>query len=65
MKIHLFQNIIQSFTSNFDIEDCEMNKDKNDVINTSKFKKYLSNEEKGWIRDECFVSCNILYNNID
>ena len=25
-----------------------MNKDKNDVINTSKFKKYLSNEEKGF-----------------
>ena len=25
----------------------------------------LSNEEEEWIRDECFVSFNKLYNNID
>ena len=25
----------------------------------------LSNEEEEWIRDEYFVSCNKLYNNID
>ena len=35
-----------------------MNKDKNDVINISKFKKYLSNGKEEWIRDECFVNCN-------
>ena len=38
---------------------------KNNLINISKFKKYLSNEEEELIPDECFVSCNILYNNID
>ena len=42
-----------------------MNKDKNNVINLSKFKKYISNKEEDWIRDECFVSCNKIYNNID
>ena len=42
-----------------------MNNNKNDVINISNYNKCLSNEEKEWIRDEYFVSCNILYNNID
>ena len=62
---NLFKDNIQSFISDFNIEDYEMNKDKNNVINLSKFKKYISNKEEDWIRDECFVSCNKIYNNID
>ena len=46
MKINLFKDYIQSFISDFNIEEYEMNKDKNDAINISKFKKYLSNEEE-------------------
>ena len=42
-----------------------MNNDKNDVINVSNSNKYLSDKEEEWIRVECFVSSNILYNNID
>ena len=65
MEIDLFKDNIQSFISDFNIENYEMNNDKNDVINISNYNKYLSNEEEEWICDECFVSSNILYNNID
>ena len=47
------------------MEDYEINKEKNDVINISKSKNFLSNEEKEQILGELFVSSNILYNNID
>ena len=46
------------------MDNYELNKEKNDVINISKYKNCLSNEEE-WIRDESFVSGTILYNNID
>ena len=65
LDINLFKNNIKWFTSNFDIEDYEMIKEKNDVIDIFKFKKCLSNEEEEWIRDAFFVSSYILYNNID
>ena len=65
MKIDLFKDNIQSFISDFNIENYEMNNDKYDVINISNNNKYLADEEEKWIRDECFVSSNILYNNID
>ena len=46
MKINLFKDNIQSFISDFNIEDYVMNKDTNDVINISKFKKCLLNKEE-------------------
>ena len=39
LKINWFKHNIQSFVSDFDIKDCEMNKDKNDVTHISEFKK--------------------------
>ena len=64
-KINVIKSNIQSFISDFDIEEYEINKDKNNVINISKFKKVLSNEEVERICDEYVLSCHILYNNID
>ena len=64
MEINLFKDNIKSFVSDFNIENYEINNDKNDVINISKNKKYLVDKDEEWIRDECFVNSNILYNNI-
>ena len=65
MEIDLFKDNIQSFISDFNIENYEMNNDTNGVINISNYNKCHANEEKEWICDECFVSSNILHNNID
>ena len=65
MEINLFKNNIQSFISDLNIEGYEINKDKNDVINISKFNKFQSNEEEEWIRDKYFINCNKLYNSFD
>ena len=65
MEIDLFKDNIQSFNSDFNIDNFEMNNDKNDIINLSNNKKYFADKEEEWIRDEYFVSSNLLYNNID
>ena len=68
LEIDLFKDNIQSFISDFNIENYETNNDnndKNDVINISNNKKYLADKEEERIRDEFFVSSNSLYNNID
>ena len=42
-----------------------MDKEKNNVINISKFKIFLLKKVEEQIRGECFVACHILFNNID
>ena len=64
MEINIFKGNIQSFISEFNIENYEINNDKNDVINISNNKKYLAAKDEEWNRGECFVNSNILYNNI-
>ena len=39
--LDLFKDNIQLFISDFNIENCEMNNDKNDVINISNYNKYF------------------------
>ena len=62
LNINLFKNNTTSFISNFDMEHYELSKEKNNVINTPKYKNFKSNEKEEWIRHECFVSSTILYN---
>ena len=65
LEINLFKGNIQSLISDFNIENYEINNDKNDVISISNNKKYLADKDEQWIQDGCLINSNLLYNNID
>ena len=65
LEINSLKDNIQSFISDFNIENYEINNNKNDVTNISNNKKYLTDEDEEWIQDECLLNYNLLYNSID
>ena len=50
LNINTFKNNITSFISDFDMENYELNKEKNEVINTSKYKiVYQIKKKNGFV----------------